>query len=135
MSLTSIAKERIKRWRGPGGADHRLEVRHLHIEPVALDAVRDAHQLPGDRRRGRSLRSSSVIRRPAKLLRRSALIRCTVPVPTPKRAAILCMPASPFDSAARMAFSVAGAIFGRSAVLKRRTLNRFSLPEECCTQL
>jgi hypothetical protein len=38
----------------------------------------------------------------------STLIRCTVP--TRKRAAILCMPPSPFDSAARMAFSVAGPI-------------------------
>jgi hypothetical protein len=32
----------------------------------------------------------------------SALMRCTVPVPTPKRAAILCMPASPFASAAQI---------------------------------
>ena len=43
----------------------------------------------------------------------SALMRCTVPVPTACSAAILCRPLPPFLISSRIAASVAGSIFGR----------------------
>jgi hypothetical protein len=47
----------------------------------------------------------------------SALIRCTVPVPTPSVAAILRIPVSPFFSALRIATSVAALMVGRPSRL------------------
>jgi hypothetical protein len=47
----------------------------------------------------------------------SALIRCTVPVPTPSVVAILRIPTSPFLSALRIAASVAVLMVGRPSVL------------------
>ena len=51
----------------------------------------------------------------------SALIRCTVPVPTPSVAAILRIPMSPFFNALRIAASVAAVMVGERTLRQVRS--------------